>query len=162
MKTLYVLRHGQAAPEAEAATDHARELTARGRAEVSQSAQLVAASARFPTLVVSSTAARAKATAQIAVSRLPASTQLVLKDDLYLAEPASYLVALAQGGDPHGAVMVVGHNPGLEALVYQLTERSEHLATASLVEIELQLAEWKELSASSRGIGQVVAVFRAR
>jgi phosphohistidine phosphatase len=161
MKTLYVLRHGHAVPEAEAVSDHARELTARGRAEVGQSAQHLAGRAG-PTLVVSSTAARAKQTAQIAVSALPPATPLMLKDELYLAEPASYLGALAAGGDPHGSVMVVGHNPGLEALVYQLTERSEHLATASLVEIELPLTTWKELSGSSLGIGRVVAVFRAR
>jgi phosphohistidine phosphatase len=162
MKTLYVLRHGQAVPEAEASSDHARPLTPRGQAEVRQSAQHLAERASPPSLVVSSSAARALQTAQLGLAALPPATSLSVRDDLYLAEPASYLDALAAGADPHQAVMVVGHNPGLEALVHLLTERSEHLATASLVEIELPLEAWKDLPGAARGFGRLVAAFRAR
>jgi phosphohistidine phosphatase SixA len=57
--------------------------------------------------------------------------------------------------------MVVGHNPGLEALVFVLSERSEHLATASWVEIELPISSWRELSGSARHGGRLVASFHA-
>lgn len=161
MKTLYVLRHGQAAPESEGTSDHARELTRRGQAEVRQSAQYLAARTRQPTLVVSSSALRARGTADLCLASLPPTTALIVRDDLYLAEPTSYLEALAAGADPHHVVMVVGHNPGLEALIHVLTERSEHLATASLVEIELPLAAWTDLPGAARGFGRFVAAFRA-
>lgn len=161
MKTLYVLRHGQAAPETEASSDHARQLTARGREEVRQSARHLAARTLPPTLVVSSSAARALQSAQLGLAALPPTTASLVRDELYLAEPATYLEVLAAGADPHQAVMVVGHNPGLEALIYVLTERSEHLATASLVEIELPLSAWKDLPGAVRGFGRWVATFRA-
>lgn len=163
MKTLYVLRHGQAAPESPTTSDHARELTARGVAEVQQSARYVSERARIPTLVVSSSATRARQTAELCLAALPKSTALLVRDDLYLAEPNTYLEALAAGADPHTAVMVVGHNPGLEALIHVLTERSEHLATASLVEVELPVAGWPELSVvATAGRGRFVGAFRAR
>jgi phosphohistidine phosphatase len=149
MKTLYVLRHGQAAPESEASSDHERPLTERGRAEVRLAAERLAGRPQAPSLILSSSAARASATAELCRRALPAGTGLTIVNELYLAEPPSYLSALTAGGDPHDAVLVVGHNPGLEALVYVLTQQSEHLATASLVEIDLPIALWSDLSGRS-------------
>jgi phosphohistidine phosphatase len=163
MKTLHVLRHGQAAPESLAGSDHARELTRRGEEEVRQSARHLAARAALPSLVVSSSAARARQTAELCLASLPSSTALVVRKDLYLAEPAAYLEALAAGADPHTSVLVVGHNPGLEALVLSLSGRSEHLATASLVELQLPLSTWADLPEDVvGGLGKLVSAFRAR
>jgi len=160
MKTLYVLRHGKAVPEAEAKSDHERKLTPRGQADVRRTAEHLRQRPTLPALVLASSARRARQTAELCVSALPGS-QLVIVDELYLAEPASYLAALAERAEPQGAAMVVGHNPGLEALIYVLCERSEHLATASLVEIELKVASWSELSGRGRpAAGRVIDVFR--
>ena len=160
MKTLYVLRHGQAAPEAEAESDHARELTPRGEAEARRTAQYLSKRPSLPSLVLASSAARARQTAQLSRAVLRRS-QLVVLDELYLAEPPSYLAELTEIAEEHAAVLVVGHNPGLEALIYVLSERSEHLATASLVEIELPIATWAELSRHSRGgAGRITDMFR--
>jgi phosphohistidine phosphatase len=162
MKTLYVLRHGQAAPETEAQPDHERVLTARGRDEARLAAERLAGRPRRPSLIVSSSAARARATAEICLAALAAPTRLTILGELYLAEPPSYLAALAAGGDPHEAVLVVGHNPGLEALIYGLTQQSEHLATASLVEIDLPIAAWRDVSGGGSVSGHKVDHFRAR
>jgi phosphohistidine phosphatase len=86
--------------------------------------------------------------------------ELVVLDELYLAEPLSYLAELAETADDHVAVLVVGHNPGLEALIYVLSERSEHLATASLVEIELPIAAWGELSRHGKHGARIVDIYR--
>lgn len=160
MKTLYVLRHGQAAPESEAPSDHARALTPRGRAEVGRSAEYLGERGKAPSLVLSSSAARALGTARLCLATWSPGPELTIVDSLYLAGPQSYLLELAARADPHPAVMVVGHNPGLEELVHVLTARSEHLATAALIEIELPLAAWSELSAAERHVGRVVSGFR--
>jgi len=162
MKTLHVLRHGHAAPESLGGSDHGRELTRRGEEEVRQSARQLAVREVLPSLVVSSSAARARQTAELCLASLPVSTALVVRSDLYLAEPAAYLEALAAGADPHTSVLVVGHNPGLEALVLSLTGRSEHLATASLVEIQLPVDAWADLPDEVGGFGSLVCAFRAR
>src|SRR6185369_13444026 len=160
MKTLYVLRHGQAAPEAEAKSDRERELTARGKSEVLRAAKHLRKRPIAPSLILASSAARARQTAEACLAALPGA-QLLLTDELYLAEPPSYFAELAESAEPHAAVVVVGHNPGLEALIYVLTERSEHLATASLVELELEVARWSELSGRGSGrAGRITDVFR--
>ena len=161
MKTLYVLRHGQAVPEGEAGSDHERALTVRGRAEVQRTAQYLSERAEAPSLILVSSATRARQTAELCVTSLPGSPRLVTLDGLYLAEPPSYLAALATRAEPHAAVLLVGHNPGLEALIYVLTDHSEHLATASLVEIALPIAAWGDLSAAAAGFGRFVNAFRA-
>jgi phosphohistidine phosphatase len=159
MKTLYVLRHGHAAPESQAG-DHQRPLTARGVIEARRSADQARRSAPAPSLVLSSSAVRAMQTAEQCMAALGGATQLHITDELYLAEPPSYLALLAQVADRHLSVMVVGHNPGLEALVHVLTDRSEHLPTASLVQIDLPIVAWTELSGSAPVEGQLVGAFR--
>jgi phosphohistidine phosphatase len=162
MKTLHVLRHGQAVPEGEALPDHERPLTRRGRAEAGLSARELAGRPRPPSLILSSSATRARMTADICLAALPESTRLSIVDNLYLAEPTTYLAELAAGADPHDSVLVVGHNPGLEALVFVLSGRSEHLATASLVEIDLSISAWTKLSGTSVAFGRFVGAFRPR
>lgn len=156
MKTLFVLRHGHAASESEVTSDHERELTPRGVGEVQRSvARLLAQGAR-PDLLLSSTALRARQSAELCARAFTASPEVQLLEQLYLAPPPSYLTALAERGGQRASVMVVGHNPGLEALIYVLTERSEHLATASLVEIELSVDSWQPLAREARGLGRIV------
>ena len=160
MKTLYVLRHGQAAPESEVASDHERVLTRRGRTEVQRAAACLLERGSLPSLVLSSSATRARQTAELCCAAWPGGIELVIVEGLYLAGPGSYLTALAARADSQRAAMVVGHNPGLEALVHRLTERSEHLATASFVEIELPIEAWSQLSGVGHGQGRLVHAFR--
>jgi phosphohistidine phosphatase len=160
MKTLYVLRHGQAAPETELVSDHERELTARGRAEVARVAASLRERGSLPSLVLSSSATRARCTAELCLAAWPAGVELAVDPELYLAGPGSYLEALAARATEQRTVMVVGHNPGLEVLVQLLTERSEHLATASLVEVELSIVAWAELSGAGQGSGRLLHTFR--
>jgi phosphohistidine phosphatase len=160
MKTLYVLRHGEAAPENEVTTDYDRKLTSRGRADVKRVGAAMLERSSVPSLVLASGAARARHSAELCLGGWPAGSELVIVDELYLAGPSAYLTELAARADGHGVAMVVGHNPGLEALVHLLTEHSEHLATASLVELELGISEWGELAQASRGAGRLIHVFR--
>ena len=160
MKTLYVLRHGQAAPEADADTDHGRRLTPRGELEVRRAAAWLLERAKLPSLILASSGVRAKQTAELCLASWPSGPELCLLDELYLAGPSSYLSALAARGGSHRAAMVVGHNPGLEALVLLLTERSEHLPTAALVEIDLPVPTWADLSTGQRGLGRFVHAHR--
>ena len=48
-------------------------------------------------------------------------------------------------------VMVVGHNPGMEALVAHLTGRMETMPTAALAHIELPIEKWEELDYEVQG-----------
>ena len=46
-------------------------------------------------------------------------------------------------------VMIVGHNPGLEELVEQLTDERQDLPTAALAQIVLPIDQWRDLKLST-------------
>jgi phosphohistidine phosphatase len=48
--------------------------------------------------------------------------------------------------------MIVGHNPGLEELVEQLTGERPDLPTAALAHIVLPIHRWRDLKPSTRGM----------
>jgi phosphohistidine phosphatase SixA len=56
--------------------------------------------------------------------------------------------------------MIVGHNPGLEELVAQLTGEQPNLPTAALAQILLSIDRWRDLNASTRG--RLLGVWRRR
>ena len=47
--------------------------------------------------------------------------------------------------------MIVGHNPGLEKLVEQLTGEWQDMPTAALAQIDLPIDQWRDLTLSTRG-----------
>lgn len=47
--------------------------------------------------------------------------------------------------------MIVGHNPGLEDLVKQLTGEWQDMPTAALAQIVLPIDRWGDLDMSTRG-----------
>lgn len=145
MRTLLILRHAKAAhdPKFE---DHERPLTKKGERMAKSIGRLLVDQTLTPSLILSSSAMRARETAELAAGHAEFRGAIELLDELYLAEPAAYVTALARRGARHERVMVVGHNPGLEGLVEQLTGRSEHLPTGGLVACDLPLENWADLN----------------
>jgi phosphohistidine phosphatase len=47
--------------------------------------------------------------------------------------------------------MIVGHNPGQENLIRELTGRDERFPTAALAQIDLPIESWKDLELNARG-----------
>jgi len=47
--------------------------------------------------------------------------------------------------EKHARVLVVGHNPGLEALIEALTGEAMAMPTAALAQVELSLKRWSDL-----------------
>ena len=68
-----------------------------------------------------------------------------------MACPADILSLLPTVRENAETVMIVGHNPGLEQLVEQLTGEREDLPTAALAHIELPIDQWQDLNLSTRG-----------
>ena len=70
---------------------------------------------------------------------------------LHHADSEDYLAVLQEKGEPHNRVMVVGHNPGMEALIEDLTDSYERMPTASLAQVELPISSWAELTEDVTG-----------
>jgi phosphohistidine phosphatase len=151
MKTLLVLRHAKSSWDDAALDDHERPLNKRGQRDAPRMGTLVREHGLIPDVVISSDAVRARLTAEAVVEAARYAGEILLDRRLYLAGPADILALLRTAGGKAGSVMIVGHNPGFEELVAQLTGEQQDLPTAALAQIALPIDQWRDLKLSTRG-----------
>ena len=151
MKTLLVLRHAKSSWNDSALGDHERPLNERGRRDGPRMGRLLREYGLIPDIVVSSDAVRAQRTAEAVAEAAQYVGEILLDERLYLASPADILSLLRAVREDADRVMVVGHNPGLEGLVEQLTGEREDMPTATLAQIVLPIDRWGDLQPSTRG-----------
>ena len=152
MKTLLVLRHAKSSWDQAGLDDHARPLNSRGERDAPRMGRLIRAEGLTPDLIISSDAARARATAEAMAAAADYPGTILLEPRLYHATSAEILNVLRTTIDEDVArVMIVGHNPGLEELVARLTSVRETLPTAALAQIELEIDDWSEATTTTRG-----------
>ena len=145
--TLLVLRHAKSGWDNPALTDFERPLNKRGLKAAPTMGRFLRESNLIPDAIFSSTANRAQTTTRMVVEAGEFSTEPVYCDDLYLAPPANYCDHLATCPQDSQCVLVVGHNPGLEHLVRQLTGQPAQLLTATLAVIRRRAKDWSEFVA---------------
>ena len=151
MKTLLVLRHAKSSWNDSALDDHERPLNKRGLRDAPRMGELVRDYGLIPDVVISSDAVRARLTAEAVAKAARYAGEILLDPHLYLASPADILSRLKRARENAETVMIVGHNPGLEQLVEQLTGERQDLPTAALAQIGLPIDQWRDLKRSTRG-----------
>lgn len=146
MKRLLLIRHGHAVPGSADRGDFERTLSPSGEEEVGVVADRLAESRWLPQSIVTSSAPRAKATAQILARRL-ALPQPSTESSLYLAGRDALLQSIDRYGGDRSVLAVVAHNPGLTQLVRDLANvRLDDLPTAGIAGITFDHDTWSELA----------------
>ncbi len=112
---------------------------------------------------ISSTAVRAKTTAELIARACSYQEDIVLNPSLYEATPKDYLSILEKLSDMYGSVLIVGHNPTIEDTIQMLTDSSDVTAISSctLAHFSLPVEKWSNLSNNGK-IEQGKAVFREK
>lgn len=151
MKTLYLMRHAKSSWKDEQLADHERPLKKRGRKDAGAMGKLLKSKKRTPGSIYSSTAERARETAKIMAEKSEFGGEVYYVKNLYLAEPDALLAVLHQVADEIDAVLLVGHNPGLEALTQVLGGKIVALPTAAVAHLSLPIEKWSEISLATRG-----------
>jgi phosphohistidine phosphatase len=151
MKTLLVLRHAKSSWNDPALDDHERPLNKRGRRDAPRMGELVREYGLIPDVVISSDAVRARLTAEAVAEEARYAGEILVDPRLYMARPADIVSLLPTVRENAETVMIVGHNPGLEKLVEQLTGERQDLPTAALAQIVLPIDQWRDLKLSTRG-----------
>lgn len=151
MKTLLLLRHAKSSWKHTGMHDHDRPLNKRGKKEAPLVGVFLKEKDLVPDLILSSTARRARDTAQAVLEESGFDGEVELHQDLYLSDTACYLDILRSVPDHASRVLVVGHNPDLEELLTLLTDVPEHMATATLAQVELPISSWDELNEATDG-----------
>ena len=151
MKTLLIMRHAKSSWKDGSLPDVQRPLNKRGLRDAPRMGRLLREQNLVPQAVLSSTAERARQTVAAVAESAGFEAQVQYVDSLYGAAPADYLAVLRGLPDETQVALVVGHNPGAQELVADLTGQDEHLSTAAIAHVELSIEHWSELTMDSEG-----------
>jgi len=151
-RTLYVLRHAKSDWSSAARSDFDRPLAGRGHRALGLLARHVLDADIAPELVLSSSARRARETAEAVLPDAP----ITYDDELYGADVMELLARLRRVDPDVASVMVVGHNPGLHDLVEVLTDEDlDKFPTGALATLVIS-APWSELQPGRAALSGVV------
>lgn len=150
MKTLLVLRHGKSSWPSSGVSDHDRPLKGRGQRDATRMGEEILARDLVPDLILSSTALRARSTAERAAIAAGCADHVSQTRELYLTGVKHQLQTIAaNAGDQHQRVMIVAHNPTLEDMTEHLTGEDVRLTTGNLVCIDLNIESWRQLAGAA-------------
>jgi phosphohistidine phosphatase len=119
MHHLHLLRHAKSSYP-EGVDDSERPLSRRGRESARRVGESLPAALGPVDLVLCSTALRTRETAALVLPGFAPTPRILFEDALYLAGRAALLRRLRLIDESAGAVIVIGHNPGLHELALAL------------------------------------------
>lgn len=160
MKTVLLLRHAKSSWDNPALSDHERPLNKRGCRAAPRIGQLIADEGLVPDIIVSSTAARARSTAELVAEESGYGGDILFCDDLYLAAPATYQLQMSQLADDTASAMFVGHNPGISELLYAMSGEHSDMPTAALAHLQSHNSSWRDFEHSAKA--DLVGFWRPR
>jgi phosphohistidine phosphatase len=151
MKSLLILRHAKSSWKHPELPDHDRPLNKRGKRDAPRMGKLLRDENIIPEVIISSTAVRARRTAEALARASAYSGKIILKKSLYAAGPEAYIEAMRSILDDYSIALIVGHNPALEELVELLTDETHLMPTCSLAYVRLSVDNWLDIDSQSRG-----------
>lgn len=158
MKALLLMRHAKSDWNAGYSLDHDRPLNRRGVESAKVMGRVLAERDLAPDLVISSTAIRARTTAELAAEAGSWLGSIAQDETLYGASSRE-VIGVASAAPAVECLMLVGHQPTWSSTVYQLTGEFVDMKTAAVAVIESRIDHWVELSP---GLGRLVEVLYPR
>lgn len=165
MKRLAILRHAKSSWDDPGLDDFNRPLNERGwKAARRLGRELEKRKMKFD-LVLSSTSARTRETIDGVKRHYDFSAPIKFEQDIYLASEASLLALVRSFDEAVKAPLIVGHNPGLEMLIADLTSDDDQglrrrilgkLPTGALAILELKAKTWSEVCKSGGKIVELI------
>lgn len=147
MKRLILFRHGKSDWDSGAASDHERPLALRGERDAQNMGMLLVRSGqKLPSLVVCSSALRARSTLEIAMRAADWSPEVIISDALYATSAERVLALLRKLPGKHDRVMLVGHEPTWSELVRRFCGGRVRMPTAGMARLDFQVSAWPELA----------------
>jgi phosphohistidine phosphatase len=155
MKTLLLMRHAKSDWEADYGADHDRPLNRRGAKSAKLMGRVLAEEGLVPGHVISSTALRARTTAELAIAEGRWEAEMTLNRALYEEGPKGVLAAAASAPDV-SRLMLVGHQPTWSMLVAALTGEAAEMKTATVAVVDLDLEAWAGLPGATGALRTVL------
>ncbi|MBL4559961.1 MAG: histidine phosphatase family protein [Labilibaculum sp.] len=148
MKRLILVRHAKTEVIRYDISDYQRNLVERGINDSKLIANKLFLKSIIPDLIISSPANRAIETSLLFANVLQYPIDMIEQiDDLYDGfTTQEFLTLLDQFGKGKETVLVVGHNPSIEYLAFNLTEEFYHnVPTCTVIGIDFQIDDWSDI-----------------
>lgn len=169
MKTLGLFRHAKSDWDDPRARDFDRPLNGRGRKGAALMGPHIIANGPRWSRILASPAVRVTQTIELGMQAAHVNAPVRWDRRIYLATSPSLIDLLReQEGDPD-TILLVGHNPGLEDVIFDLVPGDgscpmrdvveEKFPTAAYAVLELDIASWADLE---DGTGRLVHLMRPR
>ena len=153
MRTVILLRHGKSSWSDSTIADIDRPLAPRGERASRRIAKYMRRKKIRPVLVLCSPSARTRQTLEAIQPSLGKSCRVELVPELYAASEPELLEQLQALPESVSAVMLIGHNPGLQDLALALASQGadlqqleEKFPTAALATLVVHGESWAALS----------------
>lgn len=162
MNRLILFRHGKAEQDSASGRDFDRPLAPRGAVEAAAAGATLAELGFAPDLALVSPSARTRQTWAALAPAFP-KARVEMIEGLYHADVAALRRAIGSAPDAAGAVMIVGHNPGLQDLVAEmLTEGGADAALIARTRADFPTAAAAVLRLDREGAPQCEGLFFPR
>ena len=145
------MRHAKSSWEFTNLSDHDRPLNDRGKRDAPRMGKVLLKERLIPQLIISSSAARARSTAEKVAKTAHYSGEISIDSSLYRAGSSAYLNALRRQTSHYDTVLIVGHNPDVEHLVEILTGNVMTIPTCGLAYVKLLIESWLDLNDDKKG-----------
>jgi phosphohistidine phosphatase len=163
---LWLLRHAKSSWDEPGVDDRDRVLSPRGERDADRVGTYLAAEGVRPALVLCSPAVRARQTLARVLAAGDAEPDVRVEPSLYAAIAGELLSAVREAPDAISPVLLVGHNPAIQALARSLAARGDALdelatkyPTGTLAEIRFTAGSWRDVQ---EGSGELVRFVRPR
>jgi phosphohistidine phosphatase len=150
MKKLVIIRHAKSSWDDPFLNDHERPLADRGLRDAPKMAKRLKKEKIYPDAIISSDAERAKMTTLMTAESLDVPTKKIdFKKDLYHGSLNQIMSEIKKTGDNVKTLFLVGHNPGLNDLIWKLGGEIDNLPTAGQFGLKFDIKSWDEISAKN-------------
>ena len=143
--SIIIFRHGKSDWDAIYDKDHNRPLSKKGKNASKKMGNYLADINQVPDMVISSSAVRAKSTAEIAINSGSWDCHFFIENRIY-GRSSAFLLELTQMLDTkHKSVCFVGHEPTCSSFISLCTFQSQKFKTGSMAKINYKKRNWSKV-----------------
>ena len=147
MKNIIIFRHGSAHNPTEYQKDYDRTLTPRGIKDAEKIGCYLSEKNSVPDLVLSSSAVRARQTAEVAHTAANWKSSFFLEPKIYGGDPYFLLDLIKEQRNRYNSICLVGHEPNFSSFIGKAINIATHIdfPTAAVAKINFNIKEWPRI-----------------
>jgi phosphohistidine phosphatase len=147
-KTLYLIRHAKSSWDHASLRDHDRPLNDRGLHDAAMMGKRFAQQGVTPELIISSSATRARMTAQMIAHEIGyAQDAIIIEPAIYGAARDRLLEIIHDLDDAHSTIILIGHNPDITETVNWLSNAHiDNISTCGVSTLATNSDHWSSFT----------------